>query len=126
MIYYNKNNVKKAQELRKRMTPWEKKVWYDILSKRDEKWYRQKPIGNYIADFYSPVAKLIVEIDGEWHRDDVQELNDKTRTKYFNTLNIRVIRFRNKDIIENPEGVAQVINAIVNDRISGKVTYQYP
>lgn len=58
---------KYAKELRKNMTTEEKIVWYQILKGRVPKFHRQKIIGKYIADFYCPQLKLIIEIDGVQH-----------------------------------------------------------
>ena len=53
-----------AKKLRKAMTRQEKHLWYDFLRNYRCKWYKQKPIGRYIADFYCGRVKLIVELDG--------------------------------------------------------------
>ena len=55
--------------------------------------YRQKPIGNYIVDFYAPAVRLIVEIDGSQHLEPDQARRDEFRTAYFNQLGLRVLRF---------------------------------
>jgi len=61
---YNKNNILLAKELRKNMTPWERKLWYEFLRFYPIRLQRQKAIGNYIADFYCAKARLVVELDG--------------------------------------------------------------
>ena len=60
-------NKEKACELRKNTTRQEKKLWYDYLRTYPIKFYRQRPIDNYIVDFYCSKAKLIIEIDGLQH-----------------------------------------------------------
>ena len=52
MLYYDKKNVPLARQLRKNMTPWENKLWYQFLRTFTPRFQRQKPIGGYIADFY--------------------------------------------------------------------------
>ena len=57
---HNKDIVPTAKMLRKNMTKEEKHLWYDFLSTYPIKFYRQKVIGNYIVDFYSSKAKLVI------------------------------------------------------------------
>lgn len=61
-----------AKQLRKEMTRQERHLWYDFLQKHRCKWYKQKPIGRYIADFYCGRIKLIVELDGSQHYEEKQ------------------------------------------------------
>lgn len=67
------------------------------------KFIRQKPIGGFIADFYSSALKLVIEIDGESHADQAEY--DRLRTLHLNSLGLRVIRFANRDVMENLDGV---------------------
>ena len=64
MKEYNKANIPLAKTLRKNMTPWERKLWYEFLRNYPIRCQRQKAIGNYIADFYCAKAKLVIELDG--------------------------------------------------------------
>ena len=64
---YNKENIPLAKTLRKNMTPWERKLWYDFLRYYPVRFQRQKAIGNYIADFYCVKARLVIELDGGGH-----------------------------------------------------------
>ena len=57
----------RAQELRRNMTRQEKHLWYDFLRSYPIKFYRQRPIGNYIVDFYCSEAHLVIELDGNQH-----------------------------------------------------------
>ena len=61
---YNKSNIPLAKNLRKNMTPWERKLWYEFLRDYPIRFQRQKSIGKYIVDFYCAKAKLIIELDG--------------------------------------------------------------
>ena len=76
MKQYNKNNVPRARELRRNMTPWERKLWYLFLNKYPIRFQRQKLLGNYIADFYCSKASLVIELDGGGHYDDRQKIAD--------------------------------------------------
>ena len=73
MIYYEGNNIKHARNLRKNMTPWERKLWYCFLKAYPIRFQRQKPISHYIADFYCAKAKLIIELDGGGHYEKEAE-----------------------------------------------------
>ena len=67
MKEYNRENIPLAKALRKNMTPWERKLWYQFLRSYPVRFQRQKAIGNYIADFYCAKAGLVIELDGSQH-----------------------------------------------------------
>ncbi len=77
---YNPKLIERARELRKNMTPAEKKLWYYCLSQFSRRVLRQRPIDNYIVDFYCPVLRLVIEIDGESHFTDDGKTYDQQRT----------------------------------------------
>lgn len=64
---YNSMHETQARELRRNMTRQEKHLWYDFLRSYPIKFYRQRPIGNYIVDFYCSEAHLVIELDGNQH-----------------------------------------------------------
>ena len=113
MIEYNKNNIPLAKTLRKNMTPWERKLWYEFLRNYPIRFQRQKAIGNYIADFYCAKAKLVIELDGGGHYNDKQTLKDGIRTKELESLNLKVLRICNLDIDRNFYGVCEYIDLTV-------------
>ena len=67
MIPYNKNNIHLAKNLRKNMTPWERKLWYQFLRSYPLRFQRQKAIDEYIVDFYCAKARIVIELDGGGH-----------------------------------------------------------
>lgn len=71
--------------------------------------YRQKPIGYYIADFYAPAARLIVEVDGSQHTDLAQAENDKRRTACFKEIGLRVLRFNDRQVLLEIDAVIEEI-----------------
>jgi very-short-patch-repair endonuclease len=73
------------------------------------KFRRQHGIGQYIVDFYCSEKKLAVEIDGDSHFEEKTIKYDKQRQEFIESNNIRVVRFTNKDIMENIEGVLEII-----------------
>ena len=115
-MYYNHKNVSYARDLRRNMTPWERKLWYCFLNKYPVRFYRQKPIGNYIADFYCPKATLIIELDGGGHYDSNAEQKDQERTDTLEKLGLKVIRFCNLDVDRNFDGVCTAIDLEVSRR----------
>ena len=117
-MLYNNQNVEYARKLRKDMTPWERKLWYCMLNKYPVRFYRQKPIGQYIVDFYCPKANLVIELDGGGHYYPDAELKDTQRTKELESLGLKVIRFCNTDIDKNLEGIYLVIDQEVKKRIN--------
>ena len=97
--------------LRNKGTPAEAFLWTMIKHSKlkGRKFRRQHSVGNYILDFYCPFERLAIELDGAHHFTDIGFQYDEERTKYINGLNIRVIRFENKDVFEHPENVLRMI-----------------
>ena len=109
--FYEGNNISNAKELRKEMTKEERKLWFEFLRDHPLHFYRQRPIGSYIADFYCPKAKLVIELDGSQHYEDEGVEYDEKRTSYLEeTEHLRVIRLANNDINQNFVGVCEYIN----------------
>ena len=113
----NPKTKHQAIQLRKKSTPTERKLWSRI---RDDQlgvaFRRQHAVGNYIPDFCSPKAKLIIELDGSQHLE--QEEYDEERTKYLESLGYKVIRFWNNDVMNNIDGVILAIIHAMEDESS--------
>jgi very-short-patch-repair endonuclease len=99
----------RAKELRSEQTPPEQLLWRALRSRqlKDLKFRRQHPIGRYIVDFYCARHKLVVEIDGDTHVDQTEY--DADRTIYLNDVGYRVLRFTNRDVINNLNGIIESI-----------------
>ena len=110
---YNKENIPLAKTLRKNMTRWERKLWYDFLRDYPMRFQRQKAIGNYIADFYCAKARLVIEVDGGGHYTAEQARKDEMRTKDLESMNLTVVRICNLDIDRNFSGVCEYIDLTV-------------
>ena len=110
MKAYNKENIPLAKVLRKNMTPWERKLWYNFLRNDPVRFQRQKAIGNDIADFYCAKARLIIELDGGGHYTPEQAEKDEQRTNELNAMNLTVVRICNLDIDRNFYGVCEYID----------------
>ena len=106
-----------AKQLRKDMTPWERKLWYCFLKDYPIRFQRQKCIDNYIVDFYCFKAKLVIELDGGGHYEPIQKQKDDERTKVLESYGLKVLRFCNLDIDKNFYGVCTVIDCEVKQRI---------
>ena len=117
-MYYDHKNTELARKLRKEMTPWERKLWYCFLKGYPCRFQRQKPIGQYIVDFYCAKANLVIELDGGGHYDPEAQKMDKIRTDYLEEHGLKVIRFCNRDIDRNFYCVCTVIDTEVKKRHS--------
>ena len=113
---HNPNNEIHARQLRKEMTPWERKLWYCFLKDYPIRFQRQKCIDEYIADFYCFRAKLVIELDGGGHYNPESARKDSQRTRKIEEYGLKVIRFSNKDIDKNFYGVCTVIDTEVKQR----------
>ncbi|MBK0402683.1 endonuclease domain-containing protein [Adhaeribacter sp. BT258] len=99
------------KEPRNNLTPAEAALWKALQRGQldGRKFRRQHSFGNYILDFYCPAEKLAVELDGKHHFSDAGFEADLVRTEFLNGYGIRVLRFENKEVFENLDGVLQEI-----------------
>jgi len=111
MLPYNKTLKEYSRKLRKDITDTENLLWSKLRRKQlnGYQFYRQKIIGNYIVDFYCPKAKLIVELDGGQHYTNNGKQRDRIRDDYLVSLGLKVIRFSDREIFENLNGVLEKI-----------------
>ena len=114
---YNKEPIPLAKTLRKNMTPWERKLWYDFLRNYPVRFQRQKAIGNYSADFYCTKAGLIIELDGGGPYTPEQARKDEQRTNELNAMNLTVVRICNLDIGRNFCGVCEYVDRLVQNSL---------
>jgi len=100
-----------ARQLRKRQTEAEKRLWFKLRDKqlKDVKFRRQEPIGSYVVDFVSFEKKLIIEIDGNPHRETQTRVNDKQRSLWLLQQGFKVLRFWNSEIENNLDKVVSKI-----------------
>ncbi|MBI5418439.1 endonuclease domain-containing protein [Candidatus Poribacteria bacterium] len=112
MKIYNLIDTKEnRRDLRKNQTDAEKLLWNKLRNKQffGLKFFRQYGIGQYIADFYCPKIKLVIEIDGGQHYKEDGIIYDKKREDHFTERAIRTIRFSNIDVLKNIERVLEKI-----------------
>jgi very-short-patch-repair endonuclease len=101
------NNI--AKNLRNRPTEAEKLLWRHLRAKQLEglKFRRQQPIDNYVVDFVCFEKRIVIEIDGGQHA--IQRDKDIVRDKYLIENEFKILRFWNNEVLQNIEGVLEVI-----------------
>jgi len=101
-----------ARHLRSEMNAAETALWQRLRGRRHHQWKfrRQHPLGPYVADFWCPAARVVVELDGASHQERTEI--DAVRDKWMNEQKILVIRFRNRELEEDIEVVLKKINEI--------------
>ncbi|KFI53739.1 endonuclease domain-containing protein [Bifidobacterium biavatii] len=120
MREYQQANTPLARQLRKNMTPWERKLWYRFLRTHTLRWQRQTPVGRYIVDFYCAKAKLVVELDGSGHYTPEQQVKDAERTQELETVGLLVLRFANNQVDYRFDTVCTRIDRIARERVEGR------
>ena len=101
-----------ARAMRRAPTEAEQKLWGLVRAKRLGGWKfkRQQPIGRYIVDFVCFDARVIVEVDGSQHAESER---DTVRDAWLSSQDFRILRFWNNEVLENAEGVAVAILAVL-------------
>ncbi len=93
------------------MTDAERLLWSKIRGKqlKGYQFYRQKIISNYIADFYCPKSKLVIEVDGGQHYSAEGKEKDRMRDDYMKRTGITVLRFSDREVLKNLGAVLEEI-----------------
>ena len=108
-VPYQSRLIPRARELRRDLSPAERKLWYEFLSGLPHKFTRQKPLGRYVADFYCSKKRLVIEVDGDSHFHESATERDAARTAALAAYGIRVIRFTNAEVMQQFEAVCMQI-----------------
>ena len=108
---YNKNLKQASRDLRNNMTSAEKLLWSRLRNKQilGLQFYRQKPLLNFIVDFYCPSANLVVECDGSQHYTGEGLEADRIRDHALEHLGLKVLRFDNRQVLGEIDGVVEAI-----------------
>ena len=111
-----------AQYLRDNPTDAERKLWNQALAKSHlgVKFRRQQAIGDYIVDFVCMSHKLVIELDGSGHNSESRKREDQERTAFLEQGGYRVLRFWNNEVMENLEGVVEMILNYLGDSPRGE------
>ena len=115
ILKYNSNLKDKARKLRKNSTLSEVLLWNKLKGKqlKGYQFLRQKPLDNYIVDFFCKRLKLVIEIDGDSHLENVDA--DIIRQKKIESLSISFLRFSDNEIKRNLDDVIQTISNWIDD-----------
>jgi very-short-patch-repair endonuclease len=110
VIPYNSKLKELSKNLRHEQTDAEKCLWERIRHNHlGYTFYRQKPIGEYIVDFYCPKRRLVIEVDGGQHFSGETKHTDEIRDEYMRSLGLTIMRFSNSDVLKNTDSVAEAI-----------------
>ena len=123
MLRYHPHLKDKARQLRKNLTDSELALWSRLRNKQllDIQFYRQKPIGEHIVDFFAPRIKLVVEVDGSQHMEADHALKDRRRDGYLLSLGLQVLRFNSREVLEESDAVMEAIYRTIAEQLSAKI-----
>jgi len=122
--HYNKDLKQLARDLRNNQTKAENRMWYDVLSDQrflGYKFTRQRPIDQYIVDFFCKELLLIIEIDGKSHEYDDAIIKDRLRENRLTELGFVLIRFSDWEVMNQMDVVQSLLKEKVgeiNDAVS--------
>ncbi len=116
MKHYNKNLKQPSRHLRNNMNEAEKFFWSKLRGKQilGLQFYRQKPLLNYIVDFYCPSANLVIECDGGQHYTDEGLEADRVRDEALGELGLIVLRFDNLQVLNEIDAVVEMIFDVIH------------
>ena len=115
--HYNKKLKPFARELRNNSTKAEIRLWAELLRAKKllgHPFLRQRPIGNYIADFLCKDLKLIIEVDGSSH--NMKQEYDENRDRELLELGYTTLRFTNDEVLYNIENVKLILENWIKNR----------
>ena len=123
MLKYNAHLKHNARQLRKNVTDSQSALWSRLRTKQllGIQFYRQKPIGEHIVDFFVPRAKLVVKMDGSQHLAGDHALNDRRRDGSLVSLGLKVLRFNSREVLEDSDAVAEAIYRTVAEQVHAKI-----
>ena len=106
-VYNHSAMLARRRELRGRMTGAEILFWHEVKNRRilGVKFRRQYSVHSYVVDFYAPIPRLVVEIDGEYHLDIEIQQYDRKREEEIEACGIRFLRFTNDEMYNDMTGV---------------------
>lgn len=115
--------LENARQLRREMTPHERKLWYLFHRKYPVKIYKQRIIGSFIADFYCASARLVIEVDGSQHFEPWGVDYDSERSKFLEALGLKILRFSNREINREFRSVCEQIDFTIQDRLQSPLSH---
>ena len=111
MLLYRRDLKQRARHLRDHMTESERLLWSRLRKKQllGVQFYRQKPMGDYIVDFYAPKVKLVIEVDGSQHLEEDHIERDKRRDVALIVQGLEILRVNNLEVLQELDAVMEVI-----------------
>jgi very-short-patch-repair endonuclease len=118
MLEYSRNLKPPSRELRTNMTDAERVLWSRLRGKqlRGVQFYRQKPIGPFIVDFYCHAAALVIEVDDGQHYETEHVRKDTERDNYLSDAGLLVMRFDNRQVLLETDAVVEEILKVIVER----------
>jgi very-short-patch-repair endonuclease len=115
--YNTRSNKNFRKALRNSLTAAEAVLWQNLKGRQllGKKFRRQVSIGRYIVDFYCPDVGLIIELDGDRHFSITMDEYEARRTEYLEEEDLRIIRFENRELYDDPERVLETIKEALKD-----------
>ncbi|MFC2131328.1 endonuclease domain-containing protein [Bacteroidota bacterium] len=116
-LYYNPKLKELARELRNKPTHAEKSLWYALKgdTMKGYDFHRQKPLGNFIYDFFCFDLKLLIEVDGATHEEEEVKINDKSKDEYAKSIGLNIIRLTDVEVLGNPNKVVKKIEDFIKN-----------
>ena len=118
ILTYRADLISTARRLRSGMTDAELKLWSRLRRKQlgGVQFYRQKPLGPYVVDFYAPQVQLIVEVDGSQHLTQDGVVSDTERDEFLERQRLHVMRFDNLQVLQEIDSVVAAIHGAILQR----------
>ena len=128
LLHYDSALTQLARSLRSALTDSERHLWGRLRRKQlhGVQFYRQKPIGTYIVDFYAPRAKLVVEIDGSQHSKGEHAARDAHRDEYLTGIGLRVMRFNSSEVLTDTDSVVEAIYQMIAPKVPEEIPPRPP
>jgi adenine-specific DNA-methyltransferase len=113
-----------ARALRRNLTPAEQTLWRLLRDRRlaGFKFRRQHPFGPYVLDFFSPAARVVVELDGDSHTTAAGRARDRTRDDFLTRCGLLTLRFWNAEVADNTDGVLELVYNTCVGRAAAEAT----
>ena len=123
MKSYNKNLKQASRDLRNNMTEAEKLLWSKLRNKQilGVQFYRQKPLLNFIVDFYCPSANLVIECDGGQHYTEDGLEADRVRDEALVQLGLKVLQFDNLQILNEIDAVVEKVFEVMRQNLDDEI-----
>ncbi len=101
------------------MTEAEQRLWSRLRRRQlhGVRFYRQKPLGNYIVDFYAPAVRLVIEVDGSQHFETAEMAADECRSDALRRMGLDILRFDNRQVLLETDAVVEEIWRFIDMRI---------